>query len=102
MGKKCMICGKEIEGEELKRMNAASSCFFEGQTIWIEGHKTCLRNIWDLIVIPNRRAQLEWETKFKKALRERLFSEKKKEEVRRLLETFRMVSVIFPDDVPKG
>ena len=99
----CMICGKEVEGDELgNRMNASTACFFEGQTIWIEGHKTCLRNIWDLIVIPNRRGHLEWEKEFKRVLRERIFSDKEKEAVERLLETFRVISVDYPDDVAKG
>jgi len=74
MKKKCMICGKEVEGEKLGRMNAASACFFEGQTIWVKGHRTCLKNIWDLVVIPNRRRQYEWEKEFRRGQRERLNS----------------------------
>jgi predicted membrane chloride channel (bestrophin family) len=97
-----MICGEEIEGEELHKINAAFAYFFEGQILWIEGHKTCLRNIWDLIIIPNRRAQLEWETNFKRCLREHLISEKKEELLEDLLKAFRVISLESPDNIAKG
>lgn len=50
---KCQICEKEITEKQWKGGYFINACVV-GNVINLRGHEKCLRNVDDLVVIPNR------------------------------------------------
>ena len=66
----CMICGKEVAGPQgaTSRWEWAIDGAVIGERIELRGHKICLENLDNLVVIPNRLRLIEIITKLKEEL----------------------------------
>lgn len=97
----CSICGKKVEQSDLMdngepdMINGAVT----GEYIEVRGHRACVRNVDQIVVLENRVRIISFIDLLKKKLEEEKLMN---DELDKFLESAKMIYMINPDAVPKA